>query len=389
MNKRQLAAESLGVCSSAVIFFCLQLVFLGRPSITGDGSMYLAAAGGAEIPPPWSFHVLTPWLAGHLFSRDVELGFIVIGCLSFAGAAVCCVWLVGAVLPRSTRSERILGAMLFAVSGPGTMMFRLAYFTDPLSYFLLAAACVAVVYRQHAIVALITAVGVWNRETALFVMPVWIVNELLIRDRSVSRTILYFALTFVPAAAAYYVLHFTAAYFGSIPPHLNYLDPGVISALWRSSLSWLGTDNVVLGLAICVVLAYGPSWIVAAVGFSKFVRRWREAPHVMALCGLATPVLATLSIVDWRRGFQPVFPLVVVLTILGVRSLVSGTVSWFVAASTLLLGTLFCSEAWWVPPIRYPAIAGFVIFGGGLVVAKIAARRAQGLSEVSSKGVEA
>lgn len=66
--------------------------------------------------------------------------------------------------------------------------------------------------------------------------------------------------------------------------------------IWRGTLSWLGTENVYYGLAVCVFLAYGPVWFVAARGLLSVLNdmRRKPVPPAVALWGLALPVLASL-----------------------------------------------------------------------------------------------
>ncbi|HWW75973.1 MAG TPA: hypothetical protein VNZ44_11275, partial [Pyrinomonadaceae bacterium] len=285
MPKRKLyaAAEVAAVALAAAAVWCLKSAVWGFKPPIGDGLVYVAMAGGEEVGPPWSFHILTPWLAGLVSPRNPVAGFVRVAGLSFVGAAAAVdVLLRRAGLNLSTR-ERALGVALFMATCAGAFMFRGYFLTDSLSYFLLAVACAATLYRRDRLVALVTAVGVLNRETALFVIPVWLL--LNVGPRTHAPLLRRFVAVFAPAAVVYLLLHHTPLFLGREPTNFNYLRPDNVAMIWRGMRGWLGTENVYYGLAVCVLLAYGPVWPLAARGMlsaSGELRR-RPLPPVVAL----------------------------------------------------------------------------------------------------------
>lgn len=353
--------------AAAIVFLAKWLIF-GPQAIAGDGAAYLAMANGGTAEPPQSFHILTPWLAGHLSPAEPLNGFAIIAAVSFVGTAVCIGLIVRRAIPDASAAERALGATLFMATGTGVMMFRYYCFTDALSYFLLAVACVAILNKNDWLLTAATLMGIFNRETALFAMPVWLIFNF--GRESWPGLTRRAALVVGPALAGYYILHQTTLIFGYIPPHLNYLVPENMLLLWRISIGWLGNDNIYLGLAICVLLAFGPVWFIAGCWIRECFRKkeWRDDRAFLALWGLAIPVIATLMIVDWRRGFQPLFPAMVVSSVLGIRmwSNRAGSLSWYILSVSTIISAAICAESWWFPPMRFPVALAMAVWLFGI-----------------------
>lgn len=340
----------------ALTVWLLKLSIFGLQSPVGDGPLYFAMAEGAEGDPPFSFHILTPRLA-RIIPVSTGAGFFVIASISFVLASVAIASMLGAKSFGLSAGERIFGATLFMATYPGVAMFRSYFLTDSLSYALLAVACAAVIHRRDGLLAIATLVGVFNRETALFIVPVWIASN---AGHPLTRTILRFIIVFGPAFVGYILLHHTPLFFGHQPAHLNYLRPDIMRHLWNNNLSWLGTQNKIYGLAICIFLSYGPVWFAAAYGYYKsiFVSRNLYRQQLLALSLLALPTGLALLVVDWRRGFQPIFPAIILAAVVGIQSLTAGMSRWYWYANSLgtIIAAMFTAEAWWSEKISVPVI---------------------------------
>lgn len=339
----------------AAIVWSLRWATLGLHPPAGDGGMYFAMANGAEVPAPWSFHILTPRLAGSIAPGRPAIGFFAIAGFSFLLTSTAVVVMLAAKSFGMDARERLLGAMLFMTVYPGVAMFRSYELTDSLSYALLAVAVAAAVHHYDSILALATLIGVFNRETAFFVGPVWL--ALNIGRFSLGRLIFRSVLIFAPSAVGYILLHYTALFFGHLPAHFNYLSIAGITELWALNRPFLGTKSVVYGLAICVVLAFGPVWFIAGYGYFRSITRRDEVlKPLLALGTLAIPMAAALIVVDWRRGFQPIFPAVVTAGVIGLRAFSAShlRMSWYVAAGGTVLAANFVTEAWWSRKIAVP-----------------------------------
>lgn len=363
-------AELLAVGFAAAFVWSVKWILWGLQPLSGDGQMYVSMARGEAGLPPWSFHILSPRLAGFLFPRNPIAGFFWIAAVSFVGASVAIDLMLHRVQLDLSKAERALGVALFMATCAGANMFRAYYLTDSLSYCLMAIACAAILYRRNVVVALATLAGIFNRETAAFVMPVWLVFNA--GSYGFATIIRRFVIVFGGMAAAYLVLQYTSLILGFEPTHLNYLNVDNMLRLWRITLSWLGTDNVYYGLAICVFLAYGPVWFLTARGLHHALTRLRvTATHpLIALWALALPVAATLMIVDWRRGFQPLFPAVIASAVLGVRATTTGRPDycWWLLATVTVLAAAATTDAWWFQPMRTPVIIGMAAWLAAVVV---------------------
>jgi hypothetical protein len=377
MSKAKLyvALELAAVALVAAAVWWVKSIVWGFKAPVGDGFVYLAMAGGEEGAPPWSFRILTPRLAGLFFPRNPAAGFVWIAGLSFVGTAAAVDVLLRKAELNFAPRERALGVALFMATCTGSFMFRGYFLTDSISYFLLAVACAASLYRRDLLVALATAVGVFNRESAFFIIPVWLMLNVGLHPAAALLRRL--VLVFSPAVVGYVLLHYTPLFFGHEPTNFNYLRPDNIAMIWRTMLGGLGTENVLYGLAVCVFLAYGPVWLVAARGLPSVLKdlRRRPVPPAAALWALSLPVLATLF-TDWRRGFQPLFPAVVVSAVLGVRLMTERAppYCWRLLAITTAAAAAATTEAWEFRPIKRPVILAAGVWLGVFVFVRIVER---------------
>jgi len=343
--------------AAATVSWFLRWWLFGSATPTGDAGMYLDLARGIEPAPPWSFHVLTPWIAGTLFPDQPARGFLLVGAVSFVGAAAA-IERVLALMDASGR-ERALGVALFLVSSTGAMMARQYLLVDALSYCLLGWSCVWALQGRDLRLAACIAVGVLNRETALFVAPVWFWINRGRGGAIVPRAVG----VFLPAAVLYLVLHHTPILFAHPPAHLNYLSPQGIAQLWRANLRWLGTSHRAYGFAICVVMAYGPVWLLATRSTLAAVREPSaiRSRRLLALWTLAAPTAFALAVgVDWRRGFQPLFVPVITSAVLSLRSCAPSR--WWVLATVTVVATAAVTEAWWHPPMGPTVVVSLTLW---------------------------
>ncbi len=353
--------ESIWIAAFAGVVWLIKWFTFGLQPVWGDGLVYLLMAKGVEGDPPHYCHILGPRIAG-LFP-DPTLGFFLLGALSFVGTSVTMGILLRHPSFASTFPERLLGVAFFMASYVGVAMFRAFFLNDALAYWLLSIACAGTIYRRDRIVSLATLLGVFQRETALFVIPVWVANQ--IRTYSPGRLLARFVWVFTPAFAGYILLHKTSLFFGRRPPQFIWWSPDVAYRLWRTNLEWLGTRSILTGLGICVILSYGPAWLVAVRGFTRAIlgKEQKLAGVLVDLSGLALPVGLSLLVVDWRRGFQPLFLLIIPSAVIGCRMITSRHQDWhwYIFSLGTSVATGLSAEAWWISPMRVPvALAGIV-----------------------------
>jgi hypothetical protein len=82
-------------------------------------------------------------------------------------------------------------------------------------------------------------------------------------------------------------------------------------------------------------------------------------------------------IVDWRRGFQPLFPAITTSAVLGIRALTSNRPAycWGLMAVATTLAAAGTSDAWWYHPMRTPVI---IAMGPWLAVTAFVMTRSRG-----------
>jgi hypothetical protein len=87
-------------------------------------------------------------------------------------------------------------------------------------------------------------------------------------------------------------------------------------------------------------------------------------------------VLASLIVVDWRRGFQPLFPAMITSAILGVRVMTerSPKYCWHLLAVATAVAAAATTEAWEFQPIRRPVMLALGMWLSVLVFIRIVTR---------------
>jgi hypothetical protein len=123
---------------------------------------------------PYSFRVLTPWLAG-LWPGDPVAGFTLLALLALPLAATTLYAYQRTV--DLGHGAALAGALLFAVSGGSVRMLTTPVYVDPLTYLTEAAAFWLLARRQFWPFVAIVTVGVLNRETALLLVALYLVVE--------------------------------------------------------------------------------------------------------------------------------------------------------------------------------------------------------------------
>ncbi len=357
----KLICEMLAFAGFAITVWLVRWALLGMSAPIGDGLVYLDKAKGIHQDGAHFFHILSPSIAG-LFS-DPICGYFALATFNFVGTSICLALLLRHPSFNATLAEVILGTALFMASYVGVSMFRSFFLNDSTAYFLLAVAATATLYQKNLIVSIVTLIGVFNRETAFFILPVWVIYQ--VGNTSLSRLAFRGLVFFLPAAIGYLLLHHTLLFVERYPQQFNFLSPTTMRRLWQGNLSWLGTNNVLAGLSICVFLSFGPTWFLSIRGYISILTDSdrKILRSLIALAALLLPVAASLLVVDWRRGYQPLFLMVIPSAVLGVRAMTVRLphYHWFVLATGIILGTGICSEAWWITPMRTPVAIGLAI----------------------------
>lgn len=283
----------------------------------GDVAQYVRLAQGVpleEIPKPYRYRILVPWLAslvpvpGALLDgiyevspeKLVSLRFGVVNSVALAAAAGCLFALLG--LWGFAPSERLIGSLLFL-----TAFYVVNWATTPMvdaaAYaFLTAALWCALTQRGPALCAVV-CVGMFAKETLVLSVPLVL---LLVRERAQAWRLCAWC---APGMLAYAIFRL------QLPTELGYrYDPATLLAHFRR----LGSPARLAWLAIDLVQVYGALWILAALGW----RALRQPAHPLARGVWILPIVFALPLVlgtNFGRIWFLSFPVVIPMALLGLR----------------------------------------------------------------------
>lgn len=364
----------LGLLTAAVLA-AWYLWGTSRTGIFKDDTVHYARLAESLADPgrlPYTFRLLTPWLASRL-PLDLASAFTIITLVSlWVTALLLNAFLAVQGLPPVGRWG---GVLLFLGSGCVVRALTTPTYVDPLTYALTMAGFVAL-YRRHdvAFVA-IAALGVLNRETALLLLPAYIVAHPPWRSREAALKALIVCGIPCLTLAAMVVLKLWAA--GLLGQGLGVFE----------TLRYTGAAQRVprLGDILDAYSVFGVLWVVAALGV---IRLPRELLPV-AIHGALVMLQLTVSRGDESRNLSHLFPLILslsareIVTLTRVASasrLAALIVPAFLAAA--LMSMVHFRWTWIsVDAARYVLVA----LGTGVAVALIAwARRANGGRETAA-----
>lgn len=163
------ALTGLGCWYLALLF---GLVIARTDVIQKDAAIYLAMARDPWIftAGPHGYRLLTPLLV-HLLPVDPLVGFSIVTLVSL----VLTIPLLQRYLRAFglTRTGAALGISLFLCSGGIVIALQNPLLVDPLTWLFLVLALLGVVMHNPGLFAVSVAVGTLNKETMLFVLPLW------------------------------------------------------------------------------------------------------------------------------------------------------------------------------------------------------------------------
>jgi hypothetical protein len=300
-------------------------VALGGPK--GDAAQYVRMFQGAsldEIPKPFRYRILTPYLARLVPflpasltrvyevtpDKVIKFKFAVVNLLGLAGAALF-TFLLCETLGFSSL-ESLAGGLLF-ITGFTVVNFGGAPMVDALSFFFLAAAIVCVLRDWNVGLLLSVLVGMFARESTAYVL----VPILALRGPASARV--RKVLLCLPGFLAYLVFRLVLR-----PTKMgwNYgvadmLDNLRITLTSSARLGWIATDGG---------LAFGLLWILALWGWWTLVRR-REWGHPLFRLSFLIPFAMLIPNLVWAnigRLFYLAFPAVIPLALLPIRRIFGG-----------------------------------------------------------------
>lgn len=314
--------------------------------VGGDAKYYLHLWAQPREPtaPPFTYRVLTPWLA-RLSGLGAFWGFAVVTIVSLAVAAVL-LWAV--VLRSRTPGHAWLALGLFVLSPAAVFSLADHYLVDPLAYAFLAGVLLLLHRNQLTLAAAVCVAGLLAKEPVLFAGPTIMLLALMARKWAAVVVLL------AGAPALYLLLHSTNLIANGAGREFPYFT--------ERNLSWVisSQGGALRAVLIALAVGFGPLAVAAALG-------WRSTGGVLRFWALLLiPVMLAVFIAgDWIRMLA--YSAVVFVPIAAQRV-------WSTAAASLTLGaTAVSSIGVQKMPGGWPQfLAGATVIG---VYAVLASRR--------------
>lgn len=354
---QHLTPELIGVGAVAlVVLLALYGLVTDRAGVFKDDTRHYAqmAEDPAYLPRvPYAFRVLTPLLV-HLLPMETLAGFTLV---TLAGVWLSALFLhaflrtLGLGLPAS-----VAGVFLFLGSGLTTRALTTPLYVDALTYLTELAGFYFLLARREALFAATLLLGTLNRETALFLAPVYLLQrraEGRLRKRDLPKVALVLGLP-VLALLAVAALKLLAG--GALQQGL-----GMLETKPRTFEQTIPTPQELAD----IYSVFGVAWLLA-------VGNLRQAPPLIRR-GLVFGLLVVLQLIvsrgDESRNLSHLLPLVLPLAALEFQRLRSAP------ALALLVACLasLVNARWIILPnygLRYVLVAG-----GSLVAVALAAWR--------------
>jgi hypothetical protein len=267
-----------------------------RAGLFKDDTEYYGRLAGDLTDPgrlPYTFRLLTPWLVS-LVPLDTAAAFTLVTLVSLLVTAL----LLYAFMTRLGYQQfASLGALtVFLCSSVVIRMLTTPTYVDSLTYALTLAAFLALVARKDVLFSVLVGVGATNRETALLLLPSYLVARWPIHGLgSSSRATLVCAFP-VLVLAVVIVSKLVA---------MGVFTQGLEGA---SSLAYTGYVQRIprLGDLLDVYSLFGVAWLALIVG-------WRTAPRWLQLYAALVMAQLLISRGDESRNLSHLFPLVIPL----------------------------------------------------------------------------
>jgi len=275
--------------------------FLGteRVGLYRDDTLYYARMAESITDParlPYTFRVLTPWLVGRLPLDQVA---------AFTAITIGTLWATSALLyglMRLLGSSRFacLGALvLFLTSGLVVRALTTPMYVDPLTYLLTTAAAILLVLGLDWAFAAAVTVGVLNRETALLLLPSYLVARWPLADHAARLRL--GAVVGLPVVVLGSVIVWKLA-----ANDLLSVGPATLERL-----RWAGPGQRALRLGDLMDLfsLFGALWLLAALNLRRL------QPELRPLLWYGALVIAQLAVSrgDESRNVSHLFLLVIPL----------------------------------------------------------------------------
>jgi hypothetical protein len=245
---------------------------------------------------PYTFRLLTPWLAS-LIPMDTAAAFTAV---TLASLLVTAVLLYVFMARLGYQSLASLGALtVFLCSSVVVRMLTTPTYVDSLTYALTISSFLALMSRKYVLFSILVGIGAINRETALLLLPSYLVAAWPIRGHGAwVRAVLVCA--FPVLALAVVVLGKLAA--------MGMLTQGLEGV---AAIAYTGYVQRVprLGDLLDVYSLFGVAWVALILG-------WRAAPRWLQVYAVLVIAQLLISRGDESRNLSHLFPIVIPLVAL-------------------------------------------------------------------------
>jgi hypothetical protein len=345
---------------STVVISMLYLWGTHRAGVFKDDTQYYGRLAENIADParlPYTFRLLTPWLAS-IIPLDTESAFTAITIVALVVTATLLYVFTRQLGYDASSSQGAL--VVFLCSSVVIRMLTTPTYVDSLTYALTIASLLALMTRHDVLFCILLTIGVVNRETALILLPTYLVARWPTRDSAAwLRAMIVCA---IPVIALAIVVVGKLGAMGMLGSGLD----GV------RSLNYTGYVQRVprIGDLLDVYSLFGVAWVAILLG-------WRSAPGWLRVYGTLVVAQLLVSRGDESRNLSHLFPLVIPLVALLLQQ-ARGRGNGVVVALILCMIASMVHFRWsWISSdaVRYTLVATGTLIGAVLVAWMLWARR--------------
>ena len=293
-----------------------------------DAAVYVDMAANLRqfTTPPLGFRLMAPWLV-HLLGWAPLAGFALVNTVALLLTAV----LVARSVTRlgAPPGAAWMAGALFLVSPATGMALTNPCLVDPLAHAFTAAGLLAIVEGRRVVTALVIAVGVFARESVLFLILPAVASAWVTRPdtRTFARGLPWLGLPL----ASFALLHTPGVFFDNEASYVRHFTREKIRIVLAHKSA---TGGIPRNVVFTWVATVGPVIVPLVRGFRAADARTR------ALGWLVLPVLALVPFIkDTHRVVLLAAPLGCLFAVLGMRSRREGWVH--LALTALTVAALF------------------------------------------------
>ena len=298
---------------------------------------------------PYTFRLLTPWLVS-LIPMDTAAAFTAV---TLASLLVTAVLLYVFMARLGYQPLASLGALtVFLCSSVVVRMLTTPTYVDSLTYALTVSSFLALMARKYVLFSILVGVGAINRETALLLLPSYLVATWPIRG--------YGAWVRAVLVCAFPVLALAAVVLGKLAA-MGMLTQGLEGV---ASIAYTGYVQRVprLGDLLDVYSLFGVAWLALILG-------WPAAPRWLQVYAVLVIAQLLISRGDESRNLSHLFPVVIpLIALLLEKAAIRGPQLMALLVVCMVLSMVHFR--WALIPmetVRYALVALATLVGAGLI----------------------